>query len=144
MFCAIIDFGTPEFDEALRLRDEILRKPLNLEFEADDIAKEYNEFHFGCYDEKNNELIGVMTLKPITDTVLKMRQFAVATNRQSRGVGSFLLTSGELFARQKGYKKIELHARSQAVPFYEKHAYTVEGKIFKEVNIDHLAMYKHF
>ena len=36
-------FGTPDFDEALKLRYEVLRKPLNLDFVAEDIAKEYIE-----------------------------------------------------------------------------------------------------
>jgi hypothetical protein len=32
MYTIEIDFGTPEYDEAVRLRTDVLRKPLGLEF----------------------------------------------------------------------------------------------------------------
>ena len=37
-----IEFGTPEYDESVRLRDLVLRKPLGLEFNPEDLALEYD------------------------------------------------------------------------------------------------------
>jgi len=142
LYCSFIDFGTPEFDEALRLRYDILRKPLNLEFDTEDIAKEYDSFHIACYDQRSNELHGILILKPIDDHTLKMRQVAVSASAQSKGVGTFMVQASENFATAKKYKKIELHARKTSVDFYLKNGYSSEGDIFQEVGIDHQAMYK--
>ena len=71
LYCSLIDFGTPEFDEALRLRYDVLRKPLQLEFETEDIATEYDSFHIACYDQYSNELLGILVLKPIDNHTLK-------------------------------------------------------------------------
>jgi predicted GNAT family N-acyltransferase len=143
MYCSIIDFGTPEFDEAIRLRYDILRKPLNLEFNVEDIEKEYNEYHLGCYNSISNELVGVLTLKPLNNEIIKMRQVAVSKVQQSSGIGSFLVKASELFCKSKGYLKIELNARYEAVKFYLKNGYTAQGDIFQEVGIDHQFMFKN-
>jgi len=140
-YCIIIDFGTPEFDEALKLRHEVLRKPLNLEFNPEDIAREYDSFHIGCYTQAG-ELMAVLTLKPIDSKIIKMRQVAVDPHSQSKGLGTFLVQESEKFAALKGFEKIELHARDTAIEFYKKSGYIPMGEIFKEVGIDHLFMFK--
>jgi predicted GNAT family N-acyltransferase len=48
----------------------------------------------------------------------------------------------EKWANQNGYKIIDLHARKNVVPFYEKLGYHVEGDEFLEVGIPHLRMIK--
>lgn len=141
-FCSIIDFGTPEFDEALKLRFEVLRKPLNMEFNADDIAAEYDSFHIGCYTHPG-VLMAVLTLKPVNDKIVKMRQVAVDPQTQSKGLGTFLVKESEKFALDQGFETIELHARDTAVEFYKKSGYTSKGEIFKEVGIDHVFMFKN-
>ena len=141
-YCSVIDFGTPEFDEALKLRHEVLRKPLNMEFNPEDIAKEYDSFHIGCYTNPG-DLMAVLILKPIEKKIVKMRQVAVSPQAQSKGVGTFLVRESEKFAAIKGFEKIELHARDTAIEFYKKSGYTPKGEIFKEVGIDHIFMYKN-
>ena len=137
----LIDFGTPAFDEALALRNEILRIPLNLEFEISDINEEWDSYHFGCYDELNT-LLGCLTLKPLSDGEIKMRQVAVLTNSQKRGIGKFLVEASEAFCQAHKFTKIVLHARKEAVPFYKKLSYKTQGKMFEEVGIPHYKMYK--
>ena len=129
-YCSIIDFGTPEFDEALKLRHEVLRKPLNMEFNAEDIAKEYDSFHIGCYTNAG-DLLAVLILKPIDQKMVKMRQVAVSPQTQSKGVGTFLVRESEKFAAIKGFEKIELHARDTAIEFYKKSGYISKGEIYR-------------
>ena len=143
MYCALIDFGTPEFDEAMQLRHEVLHKPLNLVYSPEEIAEEYKEFHIGCYDQQSLELLGVLTLKPISESVIKMRQVAISIDKQSKGIGTFLVKDSEIFSKKKGFTKIELSARMAAVPFYKKNEYDTEGEKFVEVGIDHYNMYKN-
>ena len=46
-YIGMYEFASPEYDEAVALRTEVLRKPLNMEFLPDQLAKEYADFHFG-------------------------------------------------------------------------------------------------
>ncbi|MBL0100547.1 MAG: GNAT family N-acetyltransferase [Saprospiraceae bacterium] len=141
-YCIQIDFGTPEFDEALKLRYEVLRKPLHMEFDPDDISKEFDSYHIACYHKSTQELAAFLILKPVSHQVLKMRQVAVDPHLQSTGIGSFLVAESESFAKKHHYQKIELHARHTAVDFYKKNGYQSSGSIFQEVGIDHLFMSK--
>jgi hypothetical protein len=40
MALKIIDFGTPEYQQMIKMREEILRKPLGLSFTESEIEKE--------------------------------------------------------------------------------------------------------
>jgi acetolactate synthase-1/3 small subunit len=73
---------------------------------------------------------------------VKMRQVAVATERQSQGIGSVLVRYGEQFAVAHGYTTVVAHARESALSFYRKHGYRVEGELFLEVTIPHRAIRK--
>jgi predicted GNAT family N-acyltransferase len=136
-----IEFGTPEHDESIRLRYDVLRRPLGIGFSADALAAEYKEFHLGFYDEQS-VLRGILLLAPYSETVVKMRQVAVDTDCQRQGVGRQLVAFSEVFAKSKGFSKIMLHARLVAVPFYEKLNYTIFGEPFEEVGIPHRMMEK--
>lgn len=134
------EFGTPAYDESVRLRDDILRKPLNMVFSAEDLAKEYEQIHFGYYE--NEELIGCMILQDYGEHIAKMRQVAVAEKHQKKGIGQQMSVYFEHYAKAKGYKKILVHARELACPFYDKLNYKRVGKQFLEVNIPHYKMEK--
>jgi len=136
-----IDFGTPAFDEALALRNDILRIPLGLEFDPEDIQTEWESHHLGVYDQYST-LHACLTLQPLSKREIKMRQVAVAETQQSKGVGTALVQASELFSKDLKFKIIELHARKTAVAFYKKLGYKTKGKMFKEVGIPHYKMYK--
>jgi predicted GNAT family N-acyltransferase len=48
----------------------------------------------------------------------------------------------ENLARDRGYKKITMHARKNAIGFYEKLGYKKVGKEFEEITIPHYVMEK--
>lgn len=137
----ITEFGTPEFDEILELRNQILRVPLGLQFFEKDITKEYDEFHLAARDE-NYHLLGYLSLKQTDGKKVKMRQVVVADNLQGKGIGKKMVGFSEIFARKNGFDLMELHARRYAVPFYLKLGYKKVGRIFYEVNIPHYKMVK--
>jgi predicted GNAT family N-acyltransferase len=137
----IIEFGTPEYDEEVRLRYEILRKPLGLEYTEEQLATEYADTHLGIYDDKDN-LIGCLILTPKSDGIVKMRQVAVAAELQGQGVGRYMVDVSEHIARHQGFHRIELNARDTAIPFYEALGYISEGEVFLEVGIEHRFMWK--
>ncbi len=136
-----IPFGTPQYDEALQLRNDVLRKPLNLSFKPEDIATEYSSILIGYY---NNEsiLLGCLMLTPIDAKTIQMRQVAVAFHQQKKGIGQALVDMAERIAFEKGFSEMMLHARDTAVPFYKKQDYIISSEKFYEVGIEHYEMKK--
>lgn len=141
MYTRLIEFATPDFDMALKLRDLVLRKPLNMEFYSEDISKEYDSYHLACFDD-NDYLVGILILKPLNENVLKMRQVAVSPKCQGQGIGTYLVRSAESLAVNEGYTQFELHARENAVRFYKRMDYETVGNKFDEVGISHYKMKK--
>ena len=136
-----VDFATPEYDETIRLRYKILREPLGLDFTEEQLAVEYSDIHLAAYDE-SWILRGCLVLTPKNEKVLKMRQVAVDTDVQRKGVGQLLVKASEILALNEGFVKIELSARDTAMPFYQKLNYQIEGDMFEEIGIPHFKMVK--
>jgi len=141
MYFSKIEFGTPEYAATVALRDEVLRKPLNLQFAAEQLAEEWQDIHFVCFD-RSDTILACMVFTPKEKDLVKMRQVAVLPELQGKGIGSRFVKASELFARWSGFKKIELNARNSAVPFYEKLGYKKVGAQFTEVGIPHFKMEK--
>ncbi len=137
-----IEFGSPEQIESVNLRYKILREPLGLDFTKEDLAREYEDFHLAAYIE--NQIIAILLLTPTEHkSTIKMRQVAVAEYWQGKGIGKLMVRFSEDNSKLKGFKKIELHARKTAVPFYLSLGYSVSGKMFYEVGIPHKKMFKN-
>lgn len=141
MYVIEIEFATPEYDDAVRLRYEVLRKPLGLEYTPEQLAAEYDNHHLVAY-ANNGQLLGYLNLTPSEGGVIKMRQVAVAPQAQGMGVGKKLVEASEVLARRLGYQTMVLHARETAVAFYEKLNYKSVGERFEEVTIPHFRMEK--
>ncbi|HMG16515.1 MAG TPA: GNAT family N-acetyltransferase [Saprospiraceae bacterium] len=141
-FIVPIEFASPAFDEALRLRYLVLREPLKLEYTPEQIEEESEQFHFGFFTTIDR-LAGVLTMQAINLEIVKMRQVAIDESCQKMGFGSQLVQYAEVWAKVAGYKKIELHARDLAKPFYDRLEYLTEGEPFEEVSIKHYAMFKN-
>lgn len=136
-----IEFGTPLYDASIQLRDMILRQPLNLEFTPEQLASEYDSFHFAYMDEEY-QMIGCLVMKPVDTNTVKMRQVAVYDQYQRKGVGSAMVAFAENWARERGFNRIILHARDLAIIFYERLDYQKKGKPFIEVGLEHYLMEK--
>lgn len=124
-----LTFATPDYDAAVALRYRVLREPLGLSFDPDDLAKEYNQIHLAAYDAQH-QLLAYLNLTPLDDKIVKMRQVAVEPQLQGKGVGKALVNYSEQVARSKGFEKIVLHARDTAVPFYQKIGLYHRGRAF--------------
>ncbi|TVQ46229.1 MAG: GNAT family N-acetyltransferase [Gloeocapsa sp. DLM2.Bin57] len=138
---AIIIFNSPQYQESLQLREEILRKPLGLSLTTEDLANEEQQTHLGVFIE--DKLIGIVILKPTLDArIVKLRQMAIAPSYQNQGIGTQLMQYAEPQALSQGYQQIELHARYQYQRFYTKLGYQPVGEPFIEVTIPHILMTK--
>jgi len=56
--------------------------------------------------------------------------------------GAQIVASAERLAAERGFRRIVLHARETATPFYEKAGYVATGETFVEVTIPHRIMVK--
>ncbi len=134
-----IDFGTPEYDEAFKLRYNVLRAPLGLDYDPEIICQEYPHLHFGVYDDAMK--IQGYYMMVLHDThILKMKQVSVDESKQKSGIGRSMVEHCIHWARLHGYKQIDIHAREYAVPFYEKLGFKKSGKRFEEVGLPHHSM----
>lgn len=135
-----IKHGSPEYQQMVNLRFELLRKPLGLSFIPEELDAEKNDIMVASFDE--DEIIGCCMLTKTSEGCVRLRQMAVQKSHQGKGIGEAILHFTENLARDKGYRKIMMHARDSAIGFYEKAGYQVEGDQFTEVNIPHHVMVK--
>lgn len=140
MALKIIDHGSKEYRQMIDLRYQILRKPLGLTFTEADLAAEKDDILLGCYEDDSLEACCVLT-KTEPGTV-RLRQMAVSSGLQGKGIGRVLMVFAENIARDHGFKRLTMHARKSAVGFYEKNGYKVCSDEFNEVTIPHYVMEK--
>lgn len=140
MALKLIDHGSKEYQQMVELRYQILRKPLGLSFTMEDLAKETNDILIGCFDEEKLE--GCCMLTEDGPKTVRLRQMAVYAGLQGKGIGRVLMMFAENIARDRGYKRLTMHARASAVGFYEKQGYKICSDEFQEVTIPHFVMEK--
>ena len=135
-----IDHGSREYQQMVKLRNEILRRPLGLDYTPEELAREKEDILIGAFDE--DEMLACCLLTQIDNRTLKLRQMAVQNNLQGKGIGGSMMNFAELVARDKGFKKLVMHARKTALGFYEKLGYKTIGDEFIEVTLPHFVMEK--
>ncbi|MEO7266191.1 MAG: GNAT family N-acetyltransferase [Ferruginibacter sp.] len=135
-----IDHGSKEYKQMVQLRKLILREPLGLQFTHEELALEKEDLLIAAFDE--DVMLACCILSRIDDNCLRLRQMAVADKLQHKGIGASLMTFAENLARDKGYKKISMHARNTVIGFYEKFGYKIKGEEFYEVTLPHHIMEK--
>lgn len=129
-----------EYREAYILREELLRKPIGLSLDDEDLSDEVNDVILAA--KENDTVVGCLILTPRSDNKLQLRQMAVSGKMQGKGVGRVLVNAAEQKAKSIGYNTIVLHARVVAQGFYDKLGYTQVSDVFTEVGIPHVVMEK--
>lgn len=140
MALKIIEHGSPEYRLMVKLRDDILRKPLGLIFAPDELEHEKENILIGAFDD--DDILGCCMLVEENSATVRLRQMAVLNDLQGKGIGRALMTFAENIARDRGYKILSMHARKNATGFYEKMGYKVASDEFTEVTIPHYVMEK--
>jgi ribosomal protein S18 acetylase RimI-like enzyme len=140
MALKIIDHGTPEYEEMINLRNEVLRRPLGLSFSPDELEHEKDCLLMAAYED--DQMLGCCMLIEEGPKAVRLRQMAVINDLQGKGIGKALMQFAENLARDRGYRTITMHARKNAVGFYEKMGYRKVGEEFEEITIPHYVMEK--
>jgi GNAT superfamily N-acetyltransferase len=130
-----------EWDQYFRIRYEVLRKPWNEPEGSERDAEEDCSWHFAV--KSGLELTGVCRLQRLADGTGQVRYMAVKYEHQGKGIGALLLDAAEQKGKKEGMHKIILHARENAVPFYENQGYRIVEKSYLLFDsIQHFLMHK--
>jgi N-acetylglutamate synthase-like GNAT family acetyltransferase len=136
----MIDYGTKEYQQMVYLRNEMLRKPIGLNFDKEELEREKDDILMGAFED--DKILGCCLLTKVDSKTVRLRQMAVPNNLQGKGIGRALMIFSENIARDLGYKTLIMHARKTAIGFYEKLGYSKSGNEFEEVTIPHFVMEK--
>jgi len=141
----IIAPSTPdEYQRYYELRWKILRAPWNQPRGSEQDELEQTSNHLMVIDD-HQAVIGVGRLHFNTISKAQIRYMAIATEQQRQGTGTLLLKALEDKAVELGAARIVLDAREQALGFYRKQGYTLEGPGHVLFNtIPHVKMRKDF
>ncbi len=140
MALKLIDYGSPEYEKMLRLRNDLLRKPLGLNFDVQELEKEKDDVLMGAFED--DRLLGCCLLTRVDAKTMRLRQMAVPNNLQGKGIGRALMVFAENIARDMGFETLMMHARVTATGFYEKLGYVKKDGQFIEITIPHVIMEK--
>ena len=140
MALKILDHGSEEYRQMVKLREDILRKPLGLSLSTEELENEKDNMLIGAFEDE--DMLGCCMLVEENRDTVRLRQMAVLNDLQGKGIGRALMNFAENLARDRGYKKLSMHARKNVVGFYEKMGYKVQGDEFVEVTIPHYVMVK--
>lgn len=140
MALKIIDHGSPEYMQMVKLREDVLRKPLGLSFTQEELDSEKDHLLIAAFEE--DRILGCCMLVEEAPGVVRLRQMAVLNDLQGKGIGRALMNFAENIARDRGFRLIRMHARLNAIGFYEKVGYRIKGDQFTEVTIPHYVMEK--
>ena len=124
----------------VKLRDDVLRKPLGLYFTEDELESEKQNLLMGAYEDE--QMLGCCMLVEEEPQTVRLRQMAVLNDLQGKGIGKALMQFAENLARDRGYRRNTMHARKNAIGFYEKMGYKKIGEEFEEITIPHYVMEK--
>ena len=111
-----------EFSDYYELRWRVLREPWQQPKGSEKDELEDESFHVMAVDE-NNKIIGVGRLHFNTETDAQIRYMAVAPEYEKQGIGTLILEALEKHVKKNSDKTIVLHARENAVGFYQKKGY---------------------
>ena len=140
MALKIIDHGSPEYIQMVKLREAVLRRPLGLNFSPEELDKEKDNMLIGAFEDES--MLGCCMLVEEQPDIVRLRQMAVLNDLQGKGIGRALMNFAENLARDRGYRIIRMHARHNSVGLYEKVGYKVKGDQFIEITIPHYVMEK--
>jgi predicted GNAT family N-acyltransferase len=135
-----IDHNSSEYQQVVQLRYELLRKPLGLVFTMEELAQENNNIHIAAYEEE--DLLGTCMLTPVANNEVQLRQMAVKSGLQGKGIGRTIIQFAENIARDNGFTSMQLNARKNVIDFYKKNGYKINSDEFVEVTIPHVKMVK--
>ncbi len=135
-----IEYGSPEYETTLDLRNEIFRKPQGLNLRDEDLSREaLCDMFCGFIGDK---IIATIFLAKIDDSMARIKAVMILEEYRGTGLGKFIMNYAEDVARNQGYKYIKLLSRMSAEAFYEKLGYKRVSEPLDYYQVPHVSMVK--
>ena len=125
------------YSRELDLRFRVLRAPLGMTREQTAFSGEQACLHVLARD--GEAVVGCVLFDFASG---RLRAMAVEASRQGQGVGARLVQKLEQEVAARGVRAVTLHARQNAVGFYQRLGYATQGEPFTEVGLPHRDMHK--
>ncbi len=111
-----------EWEEYHRIKDEQFFKNLDVEYDRNHPSfTEPEHFHFCLY--QGGEVVGIAHIELLSEEKAALRPLCIDTPYQKKGLGKYFLIFLERWLELQGIRVLHLHARIDAIPFYEKQGY---------------------
>lgn len=131
-----------EWEKYYDLRYRILREPLGKERGSERNEGDATGIHFALFE--NAIIVGIARLDQVDNEICQVRFVAIEHETQGKGFGKKLMVFVENAGKESGYKKMILHARDYALPFYQKLNYQLIGASYKLFDVlQHYEMHKN-
>ena len=128
-----------EFEQALAIRFKVFVDEQKVPVEEERDSYDTTAVHFGAFYQ--NQIIGTGRVIVIDDKG-KIGRLAVLKQYRGLGIGMTLINTIVDYCKELGLREVCLGAQLQAIPFYEKAGFKVEGDIFDDAGIPHRTMGK--
>ena len=128
-FQIIIPENNKDIQSYYKLRFEVLRKPWGQHENTVRDEWENQSLHVLMIDE-NGEAVATGRLQFNSDNEGQIRSMAVKEKFRGKGLGTLVLKFLEEKAKEGKFTIIVLDARDNAVDFYKKNGYKVEGNSY--------------
>jgi YbgC/YbaW family acyl-CoA thioester hydrolase len=125
--------------EAQRLRTEVFVQEQKIPAELEWDAADASALHAVAYNRFGLALATGRLLEH-EPGVAKIGRMAVTGTLRGSGVGRAVLEALVGAARDRGFKRVLLHAQASAEGFYARAGFAAEGDRFEEAGIPHVAM----
>ena len=132
--------GSDLYDQAVHLREEVLREPLGLVVSPEERLDDAVRQHFVAV--ASGAVVGTVSLRPFDEVTVHLKQMAVSEERRDARIGTKLLTYAEDWATEGGFRLMIIDARVGIEGFYAKFGYAQEGSPFEYQTIPHVRMIK--
>lgn len=117
-----------DFETYYELRYQVLRKPWNQPIGSE--IDETDDTSIHAFIKKDTKAIACARLHFNDDTIAQIRYMAVHPDYQGKGLGKKVLNYLEIIAKHNKRKKVILHARENAIKFYQSCNYLVKGESY--------------
>lgn len=151
MTIRIIPHGKALYEMSKEFRNEHLRKPLGITLSTEDIEGEEHQYHIAALSAPINDdevlpdelkILGTAVVHKKSENIANLRQMAVCSSQRGTGLGRKIMNFAESFAKDKGFKSVELCSRMNVQGFYETLGYEVISDEFEHIGMKHVTMRK--
>ena len=136
----LAECGSSDYQTILKMREEIMRKPIGLALSEKDMQDDHESAH--VWLRVGSEIQATVKLVRENEHALRLRMVAVSPKFQGLGLGQLIVRFCEGYAAARGYVSIVFDARQNVEGFYLKLGYKTTGDVYESVGIPHVFMSK--